>query len=95
MMFKNPDINEVQSPRENYLFRGHDHAELTLKRAFDSNSLAHSWLISGPKGIGKATLAYRFARYVLSSGKLGGLNIGSPELFKKDILIENLSLIHI
>ena len=88
-MFKNPDINEVQSPRENYLFRGHDHAELTLKRAFDSNSLAHSWLISGPKGIGKATLAYRFARYVLSSGNLGGLNTDSPEFLKKDILIEN------
>ena len=26
----------------------------------------HAWLIGGPKGIGKATLAYRFARFVLA-----------------------------
>ena len=28
--------------------------------------LPHAWLISGPEGTGKATLAYRFARYLLA-----------------------------
>jgi len=29
--------------------------------------MPHAWLISGPKGIGKATLAFRFARHVLAT----------------------------
>ena len=41
--------------------------------AFYSGRLSHAWLICGPRGIGKATLAYRFARFVLSqSGEAGG-----------------------
>jgi DNA polymerase-3 subunit delta' len=38
--------------------------------------MPHAWLIDGPPGIGKATLAYRFARFVLAesrSAPLGGL----------------------
>ncbi len=31
--------------------------------------LAHSWLITGPEGIGKATFAYRIARFVLADGE--------------------------
>ncbi len=30
--------------------------------------MPHAWLIAGPQGIGKATLAYRIARFVLSGG---------------------------
>jgi DNA polymerase-3 subunit delta' len=40
--------------------------------------LAHAWLICGPKGIGKATLAYRVARFVLAGGGEGGL-FGGPD----------------
>lgn len=39
-----------------------------LAEQFRANSLHHSLLITGPKGIGKATLAYRFARFILSGG---------------------------
>ncbi|NQV83811.1 MAG: DNA polymerase III subunit delta' [Rhodospirillales bacterium] len=58
----------VPAPRENPNLQGHGEAEQFLKESFDSGRLAHAWLISGPEGIGKATLAYRFARYVLSGG---------------------------
>lgn len=47
---------------------GHEEAEAVLLSAWNSGRLPHAWLISGPKGIGKATLAYRFARFVLGQG---------------------------
>ncbi len=53
--------------RENPEFTGHGEAEKTLLDAFNSGRLAHAWLITGQRGIGKATLAYRFARHVLAA----------------------------
>ncbi|MDA1090465.1 MAG: DNA polymerase III subunit delta' [Proteobacteria bacterium] len=58
---------------------GHDEAEATLKQAFACGRLAHAWLLSGPRGIGKATLAYRFARYVLAHGGPDAGPIAGPE----------------
>ncbi|MFQ5533238.1 MAG: DNA polymerase III subunit delta' [Sphingomonadales bacterium] len=55
-------------PRENPDLFGHDQAERALIEAYSSGRLAHGWLITGPRGIGKATLAYRFARYLLNGG---------------------------
>ncbi|HIM24473.1 MAG TPA: DNA polymerase III subunit delta' [Rhodospirillales bacterium] len=60
--------DEGLAPVDNPDLSGHDEAEATLKQAFESDRLAHAWLLSGPQGIGKATLAYRFARYVLAQG---------------------------
>ncbi len=37
-----------------------------LLETYRSGRLHHAWLISGPAGIGKATLAYRMARFVLA-----------------------------
>jgi len=45
---------------------GHAAAEGALADAFASGRLHHAWLITGAEGIGKATLAYRFARFLLS-----------------------------
>lgn len=58
-------------PRENPFFLGHDDAVRTLLDAQDSGRMAHAWLIQGPRGIGKATLAYRFARHLLAGGGNG------------------------
>ena len=55
-------------PRANPDLIGHLEAEDSLRTALEAGRLAHAWLITGPKGIGKATLAHRFARYVLSHG---------------------------
>ncbi len=55
-------------PRANATLVGHGAAEKILKDAFASGRLAHAWLITGPRGIGKATLAFRFARFVLAQG---------------------------
>lgn len=66
-------------PRANPALVGHEAAEKILKDAFASGRLAHAWLITGPRGIGKATLAFRFARYVLAKG--GENAPGAGDLF--------------
>jgi DNA polymerase-3 subunit delta' len=53
-------------PRETRDLFGHAAAERDLTRAFASGRMHHGWLLSGPEGIGKATLAYRLARHVLA-----------------------------
>ncbi len=58
-------------PRANGLLLGQAAAEARLLEAFRSGRLPHAWLISGPRGVGKATLAYRFARFVLGQGREG------------------------
>ena len=45
---------------------GHAEAERTLLDAYRGGRVPHAWLIGGPAGIGKATLAYRMARFVLA-----------------------------
>lgn len=47
-------------------------AEAELARAMASGRLHHGWILAGPSGIGKATLAYRAARFLLSGGAVGG-----------------------
>lgn len=48
------------------LLFGHREAEQALLDAYRSGRLPHAWLIGGPAGIGKATLAFRMARFVLA-----------------------------
>ncbi|NQW00160.1 MAG: DNA polymerase III subunit delta' [Rhodospirillales bacterium] len=50
---------------------GQADAERVLLDAFHGGRMAHAWLLCGQKGIGKATLAYRFARHVLSQNPDG------------------------
>jgi DNA polymerase-3 subunit delta' len=53
-------------PRANPLLLGHEGAEAELLDALRSGRMHHAWLITGPDGVGKATLAYRFARRLLA-----------------------------
>ena len=53
-------------PRSNPDLLGHESAERTLLEALHQGRMHHAWLITGPEGIGKATLAYRFARRLLA-----------------------------
>jgi DNA polymerase-3 subunit delta' len=56
---------DILRPRETAVLFGHDAAENALLDAYKGGRIPHAWLIGGPPGIGKATLAYRLARFVL------------------------------
>lgn len=53
-------------PRLTEVLSGHSAAEETFLRAYNAGSLHHAWLVTGEQGIGKATFAYRAARFLLS-----------------------------
>jgi DNA polymerase III subunit delta' len=53
-------------PRANPILLGHAEAEASILDAISGGRIHHAWLITGPEGIGKATLAYRFARRLLA-----------------------------
>jgi len=59
-------------PRANPDLVGHHWAEQRFLAAWRSGRLPHAWLICGPPGIGKATFAFRVARFALSGGGGGG-----------------------
>ncbi|HZB90047.1 MAG TPA: DNA polymerase III subunit delta', partial [Stellaceae bacterium] len=69
----------LPGPRDNPLLLGHEAAEAALMQAYRSGRLPHAWLISGPRGIGKATLAFRFTRFVLAEGETGALFASAPD----------------
>lgn len=68
-----PEADRVDGcphPRETYNLLGHEKAERIFTSAMKGNRPHHAWLITGVKGVGKATLAYRMARYLLGASQL-------------------------
>ena len=76
--------NDIPTPRETADLFGHEEAEQVLINAEASGRLPHAWLITGPKGIGKATLAYRFARYLFTRDSDGETASAAGGLFADD-----------
>lgn len=68
-MTKEDNAKPAPPPRANPLLLGHERAENQVLAALRSGRMAHAWLISGPAGIGKATFAFRVARYLLVEGR--------------------------
>jgi DNA polymerase-3 subunit delta' len=64
-------------PRETFHLAGQDEALMRAARAIRSGRPPQAWLITGPPGTGKATLAYRIARYLL---KYGARDAGPADL---------------
>jgi DNA polymerase-3 subunit delta' len=56
-------------PKESVQLIGHEGLKNELLGMIHENRLPHGILLSGAKGIGKATLAYHVARYLLQSGE--------------------------
>ncbi len=59
-------FDEAPPPRATTALFGQAPAEAALLAAYRSGRVPHAFLIAGPHGIGKATLAYRMARFVLA-----------------------------
>lgn len=60
------DIDGIIAPAQNTVFIGHDMQRHFLAQMLDENRLHHALLIEGARGIGKASLAYRLAYYLLT-----------------------------
>lgn len=63
-----PAPAEDVTPRTNADFIGHETVEKQLVADFNAGRMPHAVVLSGPPGIGKATLAYRLARFLLAQG---------------------------
>ncbi len=59
----------IPQPRENPHLFGHAGARAAFARALGRGRLHHAWLLHGPRGLGKATLAWHLARLWLSGGE--------------------------
>src|SRR3984893_16762335 len=66
-------------PRQTSLLAGHREAEAALLNAYRTGRIPHAWLIGGAQGIGKATLAYRMARFVLAHRNPFGSDVQHAE----------------
>ncbi|MFY0682744.1 MAG: DNA polymerase III subunit delta' [Thalassovita sp.] len=75
-----PDrIEGAPHPRETQNVFGQDAAQAAFLEAFNSGRLHHGWLITGPKGVGKATLAWHIARFLLTTPvETGDSLFGAP-----------------
>jgi len=62
-------LDGAPHPRDTARIFGHDGAERAFLDAYSSGRLPHAWLLTGPKGIGKATFAWRVARFLLATPK--------------------------
>lgn len=70
-------IEGAPHPRETQKLIGQEAAEKAFLEANGSGRLHHAWLLTGPRGVGKATLAWRIARFLLAETPSDGL-FGAP-----------------
>ncbi|MDG1996989.1 MAG: hypothetical protein P8J14_10880, partial [Emcibacteraceae bacterium] len=61
------DVLETTLPKNTENLVGHEYAEQLFLDAFNAEKIHHAWMVTGPRGIGKATLAYKMARFLLNN----------------------------
>jgi len=66
-------LENFPHPRRVAQLTGHDAAMAEFAAALRTGRMHHAWLLSGPQGIGKATLAFRMARAILKYGAGSGV----------------------
>ena len=83
---KIPDqIEGAPHPRETLQLYGQAAAEAAFLQAHNSGRMHHGWLISGPRGVGKATLAWKLARFLLATPQGDGGMFATPPPDSLDI----------
>ncbi len=70
-------------PRNNNYLLGQEDAENIFLRAWQSGTMHHAWILSGPQGIGKATLAYKIARFLLAGSENNKTELKSLDISEK------------
>lgn len=75
------DASPLIHPRENFVFERGEVADQAFLSAYEKNRLHHAWLLCGPQGLGKASFAYRCARFLMGKqrdNRFGALGM-APE----------------
>lgn len=67
-------------PRETVRLIGQQTAQSAFVDAFNSGKLHHAWLITGPRGVGKATLAWQIARFLLATPPADENSMFAPDV---------------
>lgn len=65
-------------PRDTFDLHGHADQEAAFLQAARSDKLHHAWLLTGPRGVGKATFAWRATRYLRALPPPGDLLAEPP-----------------
>lgn len=73
---------------------GFDYIEKELVSLINKGELPHSLIFAGPKGIGKSTMAFRLARYLVKNGVASAIDAG-PSLFGDDLPSEDITSLDI
>jgi DNA polymerase-3 subunit delta' len=77
-----PDrIEGAPHPRDTTVLYGQQTAEKTFLDAFTAGRMHSGWLITGPRGVGKATLAWKIATFLLADAPpdmLGEVTLAVP-----------------
>ena len=67
----------IKLPRETTTLVGHAAAERALLDAYRSGRMPHAWIFVGERGIGRATLAFRLARFVFAHPDPGAPDVAA------------------
>ena len=85
-----PDrLDAAPHPRATQVTFGHGAQEAAFLQSFASGRLHHAWMLTGPKGVGKATLAWRLARFLLATPEDDGGMFAAPPPASLDIPADN------
>lgn len=85
-----PDrLEGAPHPRETARLFGHAAPEAEFLAAWRGGRLHHGWLITGPRGVGKATLAWKIARFLLATPEDDGGFFAPPPPDSLDIAADH------
>lgn len=81
-----PDrVEGAPHPRETQRLIGQAPADAAFLDSFRQGRMPHGWLLTGPRGVGKATLAWRIARFLLATPQEDGGMFAPPPPDRLDI----------
>jgi DNA polymerase-3 subunit delta' len=79
-------IEDIATPQQSETVLGHEAALNRLFETYRSGRMHHAWLLTGPQGIGKATLALTFAKFLFSFPDRNGL----PDQFDASLISSDI-----
>ena len=90
-MIKKIESLEIVSPKNQLKLFGYENYFTTFVKLYKKNKLPNTMLLSGPKGLGKATFAYHFINYILSNKEINKYSIENMTINPQCLSYKSLS----